>query len=59
MRKVFEAIVEGSVIERSQIVAALRFNREDIEQLCGLPHGYLDEESAYNQIIRELGAGFA
>ena len=58
LRKVFEAIVEGSVIERSQIVAALPFNREDIEQLCGLPYGYLDEDSAYNQIIRELGAGF-
>ena len=59
LRKVFEAIVDNSVIERSQIVAALPFNREDIEQLSGLPYGYLDDESAYTQAIRELGSAFS
>ena len=54
VRRVFEAIVDNNVVERSQIVGALPFNREDIEQLASLPHGYLDEESAYTQAIREL-----
>ncbi|MCY4530686.1 MAG: XRE family transcriptional regulator [Chloroflexi bacterium] len=54
VRRVFEAIIDNDVLERSQIVAALPFNREDIEQLANLPHGYLDEESAYNQAIRDL-----
>ncbi len=54
VRRVFEAIIDNNVLERSQIVADLPFNREDIEQLASLPHGYLDEESAYNQAIRDL-----
>ena len=59
VRRVFEAIVENAVLERSQIVAALPFNREDIEQLASLPYGYLDDESAYNQAIRELKGPFS
>ncbi len=59
VRRAFEAVVENNVLERSQIVAALPFNRDDIEELAGLPHGYLDEESAYNEAIRALGTPFA
>lgn len=59
VRRVFESIVENNVLERSQIVAALPFNREDIEQLASLPYGYLDDDSAYTQAIRELGAPFS
>ena len=55
VRRAFEAIVENNVLERSQIVAALPFNREDIEQLASLPHGYLDYDSFYTQAMRELG----
>ena len=54
VRRVFEAIVDNDVLERSQIVAALPFNREDIELLANLPYGYLDDDSAYTQAIREL-----
>lgn len=54
VRRAFEAIIDNNELERSQIVAALPFNREDIEQLASLPHGYLDDESAYNQAIRGL-----
>ena len=54
VRRVFEAIVDNDVLERSQIVAELPFNREDIEQLASLPIGYLDDESTYTQTIREL-----
>ena len=58
VRKVVEAIVDNNVLERSQIVAALPFNRDDIEQLANLPYGYLDDESAYTQAIKELGSAF-
>ena len=58
VRRAFEAVIENSVLERSQVVAALPFNREDIEQLASLPHGYLDDESAYNQAIRALETPF-
>ena len=58
VRRAFETIVEKSVIERSQIVAASPFNREDIEQLANLPYGYLDEDSAYTWAIEELGGSF-
>lgn len=47
LRRAFEAIIEDKIIERSQIVAALPFNRTDIEDLACLPHGYLDDESPY------------
>ena len=59
VRRVFEAIVDNNILERSQIVAALPFNREDIELLANLPYGYLDDESAYTQAIRELGDLFS
>ena len=58
VRRTVEAVVENNVLERSQLVAALPFNREDIEQLACLPHGYLDDESAYNQAIRTLSSPF-
>ena len=59
VRRAFEAIVENSIIERSQISAALPFNPEDIEQLSNLPYGYLSEDSAYSWAIRELNSGFS
>ena len=59
VRRAFEAIAENSIIERSQISAALPFNPEDIEQLANLPYGYLSEDSAYSWAIRELNSGFA
>ena len=57
-RKAFEAIVENALIERTQIVAALPFNQEDVEQLANLPIGYLSDDSAYSWAIRELNSGF-
>lgn len=54
VRRIVETIVEKDVLERGQVTAALPFNREDIELLANLPHGYLDEDSAYNWVIREL-----
>ena len=59
VRRVIEAIVDNNVLERSQIVAALPFNRNDIEQLTSLPLDYLDDESAYTQAIKELGSAFS
>ncbi len=56
VRRAFEAIIENSVIERSQIEADLPFNREDIESLANLPHGYLDDDSAYTWAVREAYA---
>ena len=58
VRRLFEAVIEGSVLLPSQITAALPFNPEDMEQLANLPYGYLDEASVYNWAIRELNAGF-
>ena len=58
VRRAFETIIDRSVIERSQIVAALPFNQEEVEQLANLPYGYLDEDSAYTWAIRELGSSF-
>ena len=57
-RRAFEIVVENSLIQRSQIAAALPFNTEDVEQLANLPIGYLDDDSAYNWAIRELSSGF-
>ncbi len=58
VRKGFETIIENSLIERTQIAAALPFNQEDIEQLANLPYGYLSDDSAYTWAIRELNSGF-
>ena len=58
MRRVFEAVIENSIIERSQIAAALPFNADEIEELASLPYGYLDEESAYTWAIKQLNSGF-
>lgn len=58
VRRVFEMVLDNSIVDRPQIVAALQFHREEIEQLANLPHGYLDEDSAYNWAINELNAGF-
>ena len=57
VRRAFETIVDKSVLDRSQIVAALPFNPDDIEQLAKLPYGYLDEDSAYTWAINELERG--
>ena len=59
VRKAFETIIENSLIERTQIAAALPFNREDVEQLANLPLGYLSDDSAYSWAIRELNSGFS
>ena len=58
VRRAFEAVVENSVVELSQMKADLPFNEEDIENLSCLPYGYLDKDSAYSWAIRELEAGF-
>ena len=58
VRRVFEAVIENSIIDRSQITAALPFNPDEVEELASLPHGYLDEESAYSWAIRHLESGF-
>ena len=58
VRTIFEVVVDKSILRQSQISAALPFNGEDIEQLANLPHGYLDEQSAYSWAIRELSSGF-
>ena len=59
VRRVFEVIVDNDLIEKSQIAAALRFNRDDIETLSNLPYGYLDDDSPYNWAIRELSSGLS
>ena len=58
VRRVFEAIIENSVIERTQLAAALPFNPDEVEELASLPYGYLDEDSAYSWAIRQLGSRF-
>lgn len=59
VRKAFEAVIENSLIERTQVAAALPFNQEDIEQLANLPFGYLSDDSAYTWAIRQLNEGFS
>ena len=59
VRRAFETIIENSLIERTQIAAALPFNQEDVEQLANLPFGYLNDDSAYSWAIRELNSGFS
>ena len=54
LRRAFETIVDGKILERSQIVAELPFNRVDVEDLAGLPYGYLDDESPYVWAINAL-----
>ena len=58
VRRIFEAVIENSVIRRAQISAALPFYSDEIEDLASLPYGYLDEESAYTWAIRHLRSGF-
>ena len=58
VKKIFEVIVDNSILRPSQIAAALPFNAEDIELLSNLPYGYLDEDSAYSWAVRELNSGF-
>ena len=58
VRRVFETVIENSLIARSQVAAALPFNADEIEELANLPYGYLDEESAYSWAIRHLESGF-
>ena len=57
VRRAFELVVEKDLINRSQIVADLPFNIEDIERLANLPIGYLEEDSEYNWAIRYLESG--
>ena len=58
VRRVFETVIENSILERTQLAAALPFNADEIEELASLPYGYLDDESAYSWAIRHLGSGF-
>ena len=61
VKRAFEAVVANAVIERSQIAAALPFNREDVEQLANLPAGYLAqpyEESDVWEFLDELTEKF-
>ena len=61
VRRVFEALEAHDIIERSQLVAALPFNREDIEQLANLSDGYLAEPAERTdvwQFIEDLTAEF-
>ena len=58
VKKIFEVIVDNSILRQSQIAAALPFTPEDIELLSNLPYGYLDEDSAYSWAVRELNSGF-
>ena len=58
VRKAFEVVIESGNVLRSQISSDLPFNMEDVEELANLPHGYLDEDSAYNWAIKTLSEGF-
>ena len=61
VKRVFEALEAHDIIERSQLVAALPFNREDIERLANLPDGYLaepDERTDVWRFIEDLTAEF-
>ena len=44
LKRAFEALDKRSLVELSQIPAALPFNQADIEQLTGLPNGYLNQD---------------
>ena len=57
MRRAFELVVDNSLIDRTQIVADLPFNVEDVERLANLPIGYLEEDSEYNWAVRYLESG--
>lgn len=57
MRRAFELVVENDLISRSQVIADLPFNVEDLERLANLPIGYLVEDSEYNWAIRYLESG--
>lgn len=57
VRRAFELVVENDLINRSQIVADLPFNIEDIERVANLPIGYLEEDSEYNWALRYLESG--
>ncbi|MCY4417922.1 MAG: hypothetical protein OXE87_16675 [Chloroflexi bacterium] len=59
LRRMFEMIIENSIIDRQQIAAALPFKTDEIEQLTNLPHGFLEDDSAYNWAINQLNSGFA
>ena len=43
MRRAFEALTERNIVTPSQVRAELPFNQDELEMLCGLPSGYLDE----------------
>ena len=58
VRREFETIVDKSVLDRSQVEADLPFDREEVEDLANLPHGYLAEDSAYTWAVKELESGF-
>ena len=53
VRRVFETVIENSVVDRLELGGSLPFSQEDIEQVANLPHGYLDEESAYTWALRD------
>ena len=44
LRGCFEAFLAEGMATRSQILAELPVFQSDIETLCGLPNGYLDED---------------
>ncbi len=61
VKRVFEALDANNIIERSQLDAALPFNREDVEKLANLPDGYFakpDEHTDVWQFIDDLTAEF-
>ena len=56
LRQVFDLVSNEGGLGLSQIAADLPFVHSDIEDLAGLPSGYLDEDSAYWWAIDELAS---
>ena len=55
LRRAFEAMVDRDIVDRTQILAALPFNQDELEALVGLPSGYLDELPVSDDVWGFLG----
>lgn len=55
VRRAFEVVIERRVRSREDVLARLSLSRQDVEELAGLPYGYLDDESPYVEATKILG----
>ncbi|MBI4305012.1 MAG: ImmA/IrrE family metallo-endopeptidase [Chloroflexi bacterium] len=55
LRRAFEVLIDAGIQSRAQITSRFPFSTNDVEELAGLPHGFLDEDSPYVWAITTLG----